>query len=489
MQSLFRGNKRESPEPVKAEIQGQIPQWLQGTLIRNGPGMHKIGDTVYNHWFDGLSLLHSFTFENGEVFYRSRYLRSDTYKSNIEANRIVVSEFGTMAYPDPCKNIFSKAVSYLTHAIPDFTDNCLINIIKYGEDFFASSEVNYIRRIDPRTLETLEKVDYTKYVSLNLATSHPHYDGEGNTYNMGTSIAEKGKTKYLFVKIPNTKLVTSKLDQEEPMDIIYLGFKKAFDKTYIHIIDRKTKKPLPVKFYTDALIVYHHVNAYEEDNHVVFDIIAYDDNGLYEMFYLENMTSSNQKFDIKGKTFSLPSCRRFIIPLDHDKTTELSRNMCTLGNTTAYALKEKDGSVYCKPEVLFEGIELPQINYDYNGSKYRYIYASKVRWRPIPTKVIKCDIQSRSCLEWREEHCWPAEPVFVKLPDSKDEDDGVILSSIVSTDAKKSSFLLILDAKTFKELGRASVSVDVHLDLHGIFIPEEELQAKKKLQSLEESSS
>ncbi|XP_072452067.1 beta,beta-carotene 15,15'-dioxygenase-like isoform X4 [Chiloscyllium punctatum] len=416
MQSLFRGNKRESPEPVKAEIQGQIPQWLQGTLIRNGPGMHKIGDTVYNHWFDGLSLLHSFTFENGEVFYRSRYLRSDTYKSNIEANRIVVSEFGTMAYPDPCKNIFSKAVSYLTHAIPDFTDNCLINIIKYGEDFFASSEVNYIRRIDPRTLETLEK-------------------------------------------------------------------------TYIHIIDRKTKKPLPVKFYTDALIVYHHVNAYEEDNHVVFDIIAYDDNGLYEMFYLENMTSSNQKFDIKGKTFSLPSCRRFIIPLDHDKTTELSRNMCTLGNTTAYALKEKDGSVYCKPEVLFEGIELPQINYDYNGSKYRYIYASKVRWRPIPTKVIKCDIQSRSCLEWREEHCWPAEPVFVKLPDSKDEDDGVILSSIVSTDAKKSSFLLILDAKTFKELGRASVSVDVHLDLHGIFIPEEELQAKKKLQSLEESSS
>lgn len=44
----------------------------------------------------------------GEVHYRSKYLQSDTYKANIEANRIVVSEFGTMAYPDPCKNIFSK---------------------------------------------------------------------------------------------------------------------------------------------------------------------------------------------------------------------------------------------------------------------------------------------------------------------------------------------------------------------------------------------
>ena len=50
---------------------------------------------------------------SGEVYYRSKYLRSDTYNANIEANRIVVSEFGTMAYPDPCKNIFSKSLSIL----------------------------------------------------------------------------------------------------------------------------------------------------------------------------------------------------------------------------------------------------------------------------------------------------------------------------------------------------------------------------------------
>lgn len=44
----------------------------------------------------------------GDVYYRSKFLRSDTYMKNITANRIVVSEFGTMTYPDPCKNIFSK---------------------------------------------------------------------------------------------------------------------------------------------------------------------------------------------------------------------------------------------------------------------------------------------------------------------------------------------------------------------------------------------
>lgn len=40
--------------------------------------------------------------------YRSKFLKSETYKRNMKANRIVVSEFGTMAYPDPCKNIFAR---------------------------------------------------------------------------------------------------------------------------------------------------------------------------------------------------------------------------------------------------------------------------------------------------------------------------------------------------------------------------------------------
>lgn len=46
------------------------------------------------------------------------------------------------------------------------------------------------------------QVDYKKYISVGLAVSHPHYDKEGNSYNMGTSIADKGKTKYVIFKVP-----------------------------------------------------------------------------------------------------------------------------------------------------------------------------------------------------------------------------------------------------------------------------------------------
>jgi beta-carotene 15,15'-monooxygenase len=41
-------------------------------------------------------------------------------------------------------------------------------------------------------------------VAVNLATSHPHYDEAGNVLNMGTSVVDKGRTKYVIFKIPAT---------------------------------------------------------------------------------------------------------------------------------------------------------------------------------------------------------------------------------------------------------------------------------------------
>uniref|UniRef100_G1RI45 Beta-carotene oxygenase 1 n=1 Tax=Nomascus leucogenys TaxID=61853 RepID=G1RI45_NOMLE len=459
MDIIFGRNRKEQLEPVRAKVTGKIPAWLQGTLLRNGPGMHTVGESRYNHWFDGLALLHSFTIRDGEVYYRSKYLRSDTYSANIEANRIVVSEFGTMAYPDPCKNIFSKAFSYLSHTIPDFTDNCLINIMKCGEDFYATSETNYIRKINPQTLDTLEKVDYRKYVAVNLATSHPHYDEAGNVLNMGTSIVEKGKTKYVIFKIPATL------------------------PTYIHVIDQRTRQPLQTKFYTDAMVVFHHVNAYEEDGCIMFDVIAYEDNSLYQLFYLANL---NQDFKENSRLTSVPTLRRFAVPLHVDKNAEVGSNLIKVTSTTATALKEEDGQVYCQPEFLCEGLELPRVNYAHNGKQYRYVFAAGVQWSPIPTKIIKYDILTKSSLKWREENCWPAEPLFVPVPGAKDEDDGVILSAIVSTDPQKLPFLLILDAKSFTELARASVDVDMHMDLHGLFITDMDWDTKKQAASEEQ---
>lgn len=65
----------------------------------------------FNHWFDGMALLHQFEIEDGAVKYRSKFLRSDSYTANSENNRIMISEFGTLAMPDPCKSVFERFMS------------------------------------------------------------------------------------------------------------------------------------------------------------------------------------------------------------------------------------------------------------------------------------------------------------------------------------------------------------------------------------------
>lgn len=58
-----------------------------------------------------MALMHRFHICEGSVTYNSRFLQSDSYVSNSEKNRIVVSEFGTVATPDPCKSIFARFFS------------------------------------------------------------------------------------------------------------------------------------------------------------------------------------------------------------------------------------------------------------------------------------------------------------------------------------------------------------------------------------------
>lgn len=58
-----------------------------------------------------MAMLHQFRINEGQVAYMSRFLHSDAYKKNSEKDRIVMSEFGTLAMPDPCKKFFQRFLS------------------------------------------------------------------------------------------------------------------------------------------------------------------------------------------------------------------------------------------------------------------------------------------------------------------------------------------------------------------------------------------
>lgn len=104
----LRSCNQEVAEPIQGKVSGNIPKWLNGSLLRNGPGSLKVGEMSFNHLFDSAALLHRFAIKDGNVTYQSKFLRSDVYKKNLAANRIVVSEFGTCSVPDPCQTIFQR---------------------------------------------------------------------------------------------------------------------------------------------------------------------------------------------------------------------------------------------------------------------------------------------------------------------------------------------------------------------------------------------
>ena len=75
---------------------------------------------------------------------------------------------------------------------------------------------------------------------------------------------------------------------------------------------------------------------------------------------------------------------------------------------------------------------------------------------------------------WGPPGSFPSEPVFVPRDGATAEDDGVVLSVVLDVSGDEpTSWLVVLDATTFTELGRARVPHHIPFGLHGTFVPAE----------------
>ncbi|KAM8927667.1 carotenoid-cleaving dioxygenase, mitochondrial-like [Pelodytes ibericus] len=511
----------ETPQPIPTEIIGTIPKWISGSLLRNGPGRFEFGEDSYNHWFDGMALLHKFTIENGCVTYMSKFLESDSYTTNRSQNRIVTSEFGTLALPDPCKSMYQRFMS--TFELPKPTDNGNVNFVKYKEDYFVSTETNLIRKVDVETLETKEKVDWSNYIAVNGATAHPHYDPDGTSYNMGNSYGKQGMF-YNIIKIPAQAVE----DEEDslygavvlcsipPKDKLNPSYYHSFGMTenYIvfieqpikmnvlkivtgnitgtpiskclswdprsevifHVTNKHTGELHPVTFHAQPFAVFHHINAFEDEGCIVLDICCQENGEGVKIFELQNLRKSGQALDEVYNSIAQSFPRRYVIPLNIDSPQDIELN--PLSSTTATIIKKSDGKVWCTHENLYDqsledlgGLEFPAIHYSkYNTKHYRYLYGCGFQ-HIVGSSLVKLDLETKQFLVWQEDGFYPSEPVFIPSPDSYEEDDGVILSAVVTPHLDRKTFLLILDAKTFREIGRAGVPVQMPYGFHGAFVP------------------
>uniref|UniRef100_A0A1A7WSJ8 Retinal pigment epithelium-specific protein 65kDa n=1 Tax=Iconisemion striatum TaxID=60296 RepID=A0A1A7WSJ8_9TELE len=512
----------ELNEPIPAEISGVIPPWLQGSLLRMGPGLFEVGDEPFHHLFDGQAIVHKFDLKDGQVTYHRKFIRTDAYVRAMTENRVVITEFGTAAYPDPCKNIFSRFFTYFKGI--EVTDNCMVNIYPIGEDFYAVTETNYITKVDPDSLETLKKVDLCKYVSVNGVTAHPHTEADGTVYNIGNCFGKNMSLAYNVVKIPpaqkdksdpleksqvvlqlpsSERLKPSYIHSfgmtnnyfvfvEQPVKINLLKFLSAWSvrgTTYMDCFESNesmgtwfhlaTKNPADYlknhKFRTSAFNIFHHINTYEEEGFIVVDLCTWKGHDfVYNYLYLANLREEWEEVKRAAAKAPQPEVRRYVLPLDVYRE-EQGKNLVSLSYTTATAVLHSDGTVWLEPEVLFSGprqaFEFPQINYSqYCGKKYSFTYGLGLN-HFIPDRIVKLNVQTKETRVWQEEDCYPSEPLFVPTPGATKEDEGVLLSIVVKPGAERPGFLLVLDAVELKELARAEVNTIIPVTLHGMFKP------------------
>lgn len=109
----------ETRQPVSLQIDGYIPDWVAGSLLRTGPGAYKVprsdakdGDFKIDHWFDGFTILHKFDLvagDNGkcrEIKYSSRYQVDELIESARKTGKLNDICFGQKR--DPCDSLYKK---------------------------------------------------------------------------------------------------------------------------------------------------------------------------------------------------------------------------------------------------------------------------------------------------------------------------------------------------------------------------------------------
>nr|XP_014089989.1 carotenoid isomerooxygenase isoform X1 [Bactrocera oleae] len=348
----LRSCEQEITEPIEGHTSGHIPTWLNGSLLRNGPGSWKMGEMMFQHLFDCSALVHRFAIKNGRVTYQNRFVETETLKKNRAAQRIVVTEFGTASVPDPCHSIFDRVSAIFR---PDSgSDNSMISIYPFGDEYYTFAETPMVHRINPRTLATEGRICVADFVGIVNHTSHPHVLPNGTVYNLGTAATKSGPV-YNIICFPHGEQMFEdayvvgsvscrwKLHPgymhtfgitehffvivEQPLSVSLTEFVKANlsnqqlaaclkwfeDKpTLFHLLDRETGK-LRYTFQSEAFFYLHIINQYEEDNHVVIDICCYKDPEMINCMYLEsimNMQSNpNYASHFRGRPL------RFVLPL------------------------------------------------------------------------------------------------------------------------------------------------------------------------------
>ncbi|RBI62137.1 beta-carotene 15,15'-monooxygenase [halophilic archaeon] len=443
-------------------VDGTVPDWLSGSLVRNGPGAFELGGRSVDHWFDGLAMLHRYTFDDG-VTYRNRFLRTEAYAA------ARAGEFdGGFATGET--TLRQRLKSFV---LDDPYDNANVIAERVGERYLALTETPRWVAFDPETLETRGHVRYDgPEPSGRLACAHMNRDpatdemvnfevafGPTSQYHVyamstpterdhvGSVSVEEPAYMHSFALTPNYVVLTEFPFVVDPMAFLRPGRQGPFVDNFewkpgrgtrFLVLDRASGD-LVAEPRTEPFFGFHHANAYEDGDELVLDLETVPDPSAIDSLYLDGLRSGD--LDALGGRLE-----RFRVDL---------------------------GSSAVDRTELYRGTALPTVSPARWCREHRYVYAQGTdlpvtEW---PGSVVKIDAETGDAATFGDPDDHYSEPIFVPRPDGTREDDGVVLVVALDDDAERSD-LVVLDGESLSELARARLPHAVPFDFHGRFFPE-----------------
>ena len=452
--------EREAVLPVE----GSMPDWLSGSLLRNGPGAFETGEASVEHWFDGLAMVTRYTLDGtaDAVAYRNRFLRTDAYERARDGS--FSGGFATGG-----AGLLARLWGLL---VADPYDNTNVIVERVGEAYLAMTETPRRVRLDPTTLDTLGHARYDGPESRGrLACAHVSRDPDGTVLNVETSFGRRNRYHVFEAPTPDERRPVASVPVEEPAYlhdfaltpsyVVIVEFPFVVDPldmlrpgrggfvdwfrweptrgTRFRVIERASGTVVAEPT-APPVFGFHHANAYESgDGTVVLDVETIPDASAIDSLDLAALRAGD--LDALG------------------------------GRIDRYRVDVAADTV--STERLYDGATaLPTVSSAVEGREHRFVYAQHDD-QPVtdwPREVAKLDVETGRVRTFGT-GAYQSEPVFVPRPGGSEEDDGVVLTVALDPEVGRSA-LVVLAGRDLRELARAPLPHAVPFDFHGRWFPE-----------------
>lgn len=464
---------------------GSIPPDLQGTLLRNGPGLFEIGGRKVPQPFDGDGMVLSICFpgQGRCPFIANRFVRTEAFVREQKQGKMLYR--GAFSVGNPAGGWFYNPFDFSVKKVAN------TNVIAWANKILALYERDLPYELESPDLRT---AGHTRlHGALDGKYFGAHYrilrdERNGSTTLIGFQSEEKGistnavtfwelnergeqvhRTQY---DVPNSFafihdiLATERyyilLENPIRLDIMKMATKYMFGKaclaecllfdknlpTRVHLIPRPGApgETIAKQVFTtpSSFFSFHHANAYEtQDGRIIIDTVALNE----------------------GMDFSAS--------LDSDHTYFHSDK--GRGTLTRLEVTPRTGKIK-QETMLSRACEFPSVAGNVQGRRHKYVYAGASRspgpstWGPLQV-VMKATLCSETgkaeeLVYEVGRDCWAGEPIFVPRPGQSAEDDGWVLVMVFDSSRMKSQ-LHILDARDLKCVTIISLPFFVPSGLHG----------------------